>query len=293
MEKKPNVVEQTPVVENTTTTPEVIPPKEKDTKQILLIAIIVLLLTLLLLSVGIMAYQKGYLDNIFKKDQTEEQATGDEETTNDQEVTDTEEEQTEETDTTQTEQEKATETLYKGTTIQATVPTNWTVEEYYDGDGTDSLPDGTTWEGLTGLKIKKDSVEKFSVRAVSGIGFIGCPSYAKFSDYSPAHLAENQSIVDEIGDTMNILDYTNADYAEFEWLGTTFRRIGFEYFYDEQEGNSYFESPCVTGVLSIEGLDFTDSDGNGGGSYFYGAASGASNTELLTIDEILGSMKLL
>jgi len=277
MEKNPNVVEQKPLVEQPIA-PEVVKPKEKDKKQILLIAVIVLLVTLILLSLGILAYQNGYLDKVFKKETQEENA-------------DTQDEQTEDTDTTQ--EEKVVETLYKGTSIQATIPSNWTIEEYYDGDGTDSLPEGTTYEGFTGLKIKKDSEEKFSVRAVSGIGFVGCPMYAKFSDYSPAHLAENQVIADEIGDTMNILDYTNTDYEEFEWLGTTFRRIGFEYFYDEQEGNNYFEAPCTTGILSFDGLSFTDSDGNPGGSYFYGATTGTSSNDLLVIDRILNSMKLV
>lgn len=116
--------------------------------------------------------------------------------------------------------------------------------------------------------------------------------YAKFSDYSPAHLESNQSMADEIGEPMNITDYTSTKYSEFKWLGRDFRRIGLTYFYDEEPNNDYFEAPCVSGVLTIEGLNFTDSDGFTGEAYFYGASMNASEEDLLVVDEILDSMTL-
>ncbi|MDX9739425.1 MAG: hypothetical protein RBT33_03670 [Candidatus Dojkabacteria bacterium] len=253
------------------------PTKKKGISQkVLLIIIAILLFLLLILSLFFM-YKNGTFDSLLKKES---------------EVQQEDKEKEDITDQNKEENIQPKESYYEGETVKALLPDGWSVEEYYDGEGTDSLVEGAVYEGFTGLKIKKGSEEIFSVRAVSGIGFIGCPMYAKFSDYSPAHLESNQSMADEIGEPMNITDYTSTKYSEFKWLGRDFRRIGLTYFYDEEPNNDYFEAPCVSGVLTIEGLNFTDSDGFTGEAYFYGASMNASEEDLLVVDEILDSMTL-
>lgn len=92
---------------------------------------------------------------------------------------------------------------------------------------------------------------------------------------------------------MTLHDYTDTKYSEFEWLGITFRRVEKNYYYDTQEGNNYFESPCVTGLLTLEGLSYEDADGYKGEAYFYGPTEDATLSDLEIVDSILGSMELI
>ncbi|MFA5622665.1 MAG: hypothetical protein WC981_00280 [Candidatus Dojkabacteria bacterium] len=252
------------------------PTKKKGVSQKVLLIIIAILLFLLLILALFFMYKNGTFDTLFNKKTVLLQ----------------EDEGEDITDQNKEENNKPKETPYEGETVKALLPDGWSIEEYYDGEGTDSLVEDAVYEGFTGLKIKKGTEEIFSVRAVSGIGFIGCPMYAKFSDYNPSHLELNQSMADEIGEPMNITDYTSTQYSEFKWLDRDFRRIGLTYFYDEEPNNDYFEAPCVSGVLTIDGLNFTDTDGFTGEAYFYGASMNASEEDLLVVDKILDSMTL-
>lgn len=186
-------------------------------------------------------------------------------------------------------------TMFEGEVISAKLPKGWSIVEYFDGEGTESLPDmGGSYKGLTAIDIvNPKSKQVFTLQAVSGIGFVGCPNYALFEDDSPSYHAEQQSASDEMGDTLNIVDYRDQKYVEFEFLGVTFRRIGEKYFYDMKEGNNYFEPPCVEGVLTLEGLYFTDEEGHVYEAYFYGPTDDATSADLLVIDEILGSAELI
>ena len=245
----------------------------KDRKSLVLIIIIVILIFLLLVVGVLYAKQSGFIERILNTQEQQE----------DEEIT---EEQEEEDPT-------VMNVTIEGDTIRALVPEGWTVEEYYDGEGTESLVGDVTYEGFTGLKIMNGNKEVFSLRAVSGIGFIGCPMYAKFEDYSPEHLTENQSMANEIGETMNITDYSTAEYIQFEWLDRTFRRINQNYFYDDIPNNEFFEAPCMQGVVTFSGLQFVDSFGYTGTAYFFGADENATSEELLIVDEILESMELV
>lgn len=186
-------------------------------------------------------------------------------------------------------------TMFEGEIISAKLPKGWSIVEYFDGEGTESLPEEMgEYSGLTAIDIiNPNNLQVFTLQAVSGIGFVGCPNYALFDDDSPSYHAEQQSASDEMGDTLKITDYTNEDYIEFEFLGVTFRRIGEKYFYDMVEGNNYFEPPCVEGLLTLEGLYFTDENGHIYEAYFYGLTEDATTADLLVIDEILGSVDLI
>ena len=252
---------------------QVIPEENKpktDKKSLPIVLIIAVLFALLLITGGV-AYQSGLLNNLLNDQEKQNEKI--------------EEEQLEE-------DISIMKTTFEGETVTALVPDGWSIEEYYDGEGTESLVEGITYEGFTGLKIKKGTKEIFSLRAVSGIGIVGCPMYAKFLDYNPTHLIDNQSIANEIGDTMNVIDYSTVQYVEFKWLDKTFRRLGTEYLYDEVPNNDFFEAPCMQGVVTFAGFGFVDSSGYESNAYFFGAEENVTDDELLIVDEILESMEL-
>jgi hypothetical protein len=284
MEEEKKSVSNTPKVIDTT--PKVVQPKPKKTKAWLVVVVVIL--SLLLLGVSGYIVFTEFLQNqddeveVLEDDETEQEdsSTDDQE----EEVSDTEEE--EEDDGLNT---------FEGDVLRAELPDGWSVIEYFDGEGTDSLP-GTemVYEGLTALDIvSPDNRQVFTLQAVSGIGFIGCPQYAIFEDDNEAYRFEQESTSDELGETLNTIDYTDTEYEEFEWLGVTFRRVDDKYYYDTQEGTNYFEPPCVEGLLTLEGLYFTDEDGYIYESYFYGPTEDATDADLPTVDMILQSMELI
>ena len=267
------------------------PKKIIPKKKILIIAVIVLGVILTVIT-GYLVYTKLIKEKDTNTDQkntqVEENHNKEEDGTDVCEIgEDCEEEATDYTEDEYTD--------FEGVMISATLPDGWRIIEYFDGDGTESLPDmGLTYSGLTAFDIvNPEDKQVFTVQAVSGIGFEGCPDYAVFDDDSPSYHAEQESASTEMGETLNTTDYTDSEYVEFEWLGATFRRIDDKYFYDTQEGNNYFEPPCVDGLLTLEGLYFEDSDGYKYEAYFYGPTDDATEDDLIVVDKILESMELL
>ncbi len=184
--------------------------------------------------------------------------------------------------------------LFEGEHISASLPTSWRIEEYVDGQGSTMLTPGETYSGLTGLKIYKEDTLLFSMQAVSGLGFSGCPNYARFPDESKEYY--EQTLIDNevSGQELNIQDFTSSSYSEFEWLGVSFRRVGNTYVYDTISGNDYFESSCVFTLVSFYDLTTYRIDGKYGSSaYDFGATQSATTSDLETIDDILDSMALL
>lgn len=196
---------------------------------------------------------------------------------------------------TEEEEEEDKYTVFEGEVLSAQLPEGWSMVEYFDGDGTDSLPEEMgEYTGLTAIDIvNPDNLQVFTIQAVSGIGFVGCPNYPLFEDDNETYRLVQEGVSDEMGESLNITDYTDEDYVEFEFLGVTFRRIGEKYFYDTQEGNNYFEPPCIEGLLTLEGLYFTDEDGIKYESYFYGGTEDATLEDLKVVDEILSSIELI
>jgi hypothetical protein len=186
-------------------------------------------------------------------------------------------------------------TTFEGEVITAQLPLGWNIIEYFDGDGTDSLPgEPSDYNGLTAIDIiSDDNRQVFTLQAVSGIGFVGCPQYAKFEDNNESYEFQQESMNEEMGEEMEIFDYTDTEYVEFEFLDVTFRRIGNKYYYDTQEGNNYFEPPCVEGLLTLEGLYFTDESGYIYEAYFYGPTEYTIDDNLPIIDNILESIELV
>ncbi len=204
------------------------------------------------------------------------------------------EEQPEEDDIEEDTKETETLTPFDGEYISTEIPDGWEIEEYKDGEGTTMLPDIGGYTGLTGLKIFKGEQEIFFMQAVSGLGFAGCPNYAKFTDENPEYYSQIVEDNEIIGEDLNVTDYTNSQYQEFTWLGIPFRRIAKEYLYDETLGNEYFESPCVPSLISFENISlYTSEDGYESSTYDYGAKEDATEQDLLVVDQILADMKLV
>jgi len=184
-------------------------------------------------------------------------------------------------------------TTFTGETVTATLPEGWTMQEYYDGQGSEYLSEGPDYVGLTGIKIFNPSnTSMFYLAGVNGIGFAGCSEYYAFADDNPAYRAEAQDSADEMGEEMNINDFSNMPYAEYEVLGRTVRRIATKIYLDDEEGNNYFEAPCFNVVVTFEGLTYTDEDNYPYQAYFYGFNTTITGEELLKVDDILKSMSL-
>ena len=253
--------------------PESITPKPSRVKKLppLLVIILGLVLPLIVLFLYLLFFTKVLddLNLVNTKDENSQE--------NEQEVPQDEEEEE--------------LTTFEGDTFTAPLPEDWSIQEYYNGNGTDMLSDGV-YTGLTGLKIFKNDQEVFYMKAIYGIGFAGCPNYAKFTDESTTYY--NQILVDNqvSGTQLNVADYTEDEYSEFVWLSKTFRRVEREYTYDTVPNNSYFEPACVPTLVSFQGLEFQPQGGPAATSYDYGPTQGATLEDLDTIDTILEGMTL-
>lgn len=261
------VTATTPPVELTENTGK---PKKKSSLKILIIILAFLIFVAL-------AYYLIFTLNLFEKIGLDTSKTTTEEQNTQQDV----------------EEDIITLSPFKGEFISTQLPDGWSIKEYKDGEGTNMLTSGVTYTGLTGLKIFKGTTEEFYMQAVSGLGFAGCPYYAKFEDESTTYydkiLEDNQVS----GQEVTVTDYTNTKYEEFTWLGVPFRRIAKVYVYDTVLGNSYFESPCVPSLISFDEITLYTLDQNMGSStYDYGATEDATLEDLLIVDQILNDMEL-
>ena len=185
--------------------------------------------------------------------------------------------------------------IYNGEAIRAKLPSGWKIIEYFDGEEAPSLYDSMiNYLGLTGIEISSsDERNVFSIQAVADIGLLGCPTYPEFEDSSQEHLEEKRAQSEELGDIFDVIDYKDSEYIEIDFLGTTIRRMGGQYFYDTKPGNEYFEPLCVERIITLEELNFTDEDGNIYQSYIYGPTEDSTEEDLLIIDDILESVEVL
>jgi len=281
MDNVPNAVMETtppPVPQSTPQTIQEATPKPKKR-----VGLVVLAILLSLIVVGLLvyiAYEKEYIQIPFLSKTNSAQDT--EENGN-----------TDNSDATEADDAVAT-TTFTGDTVTATLPEGWTMQEYYDGQGSEYLSEGPDYVGLTGLKLfNPDGVQMFYLAGVNGIGFAGCSEYYAFADDNPAYRAQAQASADEMGDPMNINDFSSMPYFEYEMLGRTVRRIATKIYLDDEEGNNYFEAPCFNVVVTFEGLSYTDETNNPYQAYFYGFNTTITGDELLQVDSILESLSLV
>lgn len=265
------------VMETTTPTPKPTPKPKRNG------GLVALCICLALIIVGLLvyiAYEKEYIQIPFLSKTNSAQDTEEDTNTNDGDATEAD--------------ETVVTTPFTGDTFTATLPEGWTMQEYYDGQGTEYLSDGPDYSGLTGVKIfNPSSTQMFYLAAVNGIGFAGCSEYYAFADDNPAYRAQAQASADEMGDPMNINDFSSMPYFQYEVLDRTVRRIATKIYLDDEEGNDYFEAPCFNVVVTFDGLSYTDEDNSPYTAYFYGFNTAITGDELLKVDDILKSMKFV
>ena len=264
MDIEENVQESVPVVNQEDGS------NEGNGKDIWVILLNVFLALLTIFLLGYIAYKNGYidLDNILKT--KEENSSEDSENGEDNsEVLD----------------------AFNGEYISTMIPSDWSIVEYYDGEGTDMLVDGVAYTGLTGLEVLSGDTVIFKMGAVSGIGFVGCSELPIFSDSSDAYLAEMQEINDEVEMSMSTLDYTGEIYYDFNWLGKDFRRVDVYLYFDSVAGNNTFEPQCERTLITVPGLSFEDSSGYEGTAYTYEISETANSEELKMLDKALEGMQ--
>jgi len=278
MDTVPNGTMETPTPVPTPTPQTASKPKSKSNG-----GLVALCILLALIVVGLLvyiAYEKEYIQIPFlSKNNSAQDAEENGDTDN--------------TDATEADDVVAT-TTFTGETVTATLPEGWTMQEYYDGEGSEYLSEGPDYVGLTGIKIFNPSnTSMFYLAGVNGIGFAGCSEYYAFADDNPAYRAQAQASADEMGDPMNINDFSSMPYVEYDVLGRTIRRVATKIYLDDEEGNNYFEAPCFNVVVTFEGLSYTDEDNYPYEAYFYGFNTTITGDELLKVDDILKSMEVV
>ncbi|MHC1716614.1 MAG: hypothetical protein AB9915_01805 [Candidatus Dojkabacteria bacterium] len=248
---------------------------------VIILNILLALITILL--IGYIAYRNGYinLDNILNVKENNSSEDVEEENTGENA---SEENATEET------AEEAELKVFNGEYVSAIAPDGWLIVEYENGDGSEMLVDGVTYAGLTGIKISNGSKEVMKFEAVSGIGFVGCPEIPLFDDSSAAYKQEQETMNEEVGMDLTTVDYTDAEYSEFKFLGKTVRRVDTRLYYDTVVGNAFFEPQCERDFMTLKGLSFVDSYDYKGEAYEYTISDSSTDAELLILDGILASI---
>lgn len=276
---EPIITEKEPIMETTTPvelTENTGKPKKKSSLTILIIILAFLIFVAL-------SYYLIFTLKLFEKIDL----GSTDKTTEDQEVEESTDGDTQDENVIQS-------STFDGEFVTTQLPDGWSIKEYKDGQGINMLTSGVTYTGLTGLKIFKDTTEVFYMQAVSGLGFAGCPYYAKFDDESTAYYEQILEDNEVSGQDVTVTDYTDTEYEGFTWLGVPFRRIAKVYVYDTVLGNNYFESPCVPSLVSFDDITLYTMDENMGSStYDYGATKVSTQEDLLVVDQILNDMELI
>lgn len=274
MDTAPNVTSE---ISTPTSKPTAPKPKSNG-------GLVALCICLVLIVIGLLvyiAYEKEYIQIPFLSKTNSSSDTNEDTNTNDSSAT------TKSDDI-------VTTTTFTGDTVSATLPQGWSMQEYYNGQGTEYLSEGPDYNGLTGIKIFNTSnTSMFYFAAVNGIGFAGCSEYYAFADDNPAYRAQAQASADEMGEPMSIVNFNNMPYFQYEVFGRTVRRIATKIYLDAEEGNNYFEAPCFNVIVTFEGLSFTDETNQKYEAYFYGFNTTITGEELLKVDDILKSMKVV
>ncbi len=191
-------------------------------------------------------------------------------------------------------------TTYTGDTFQAELPQDWTMIEYYDGDGSESMVSGVDYSGLTGFEVRKNNIMVFKVSAVSGIGGVqGCSDIHKFADTSMTYVNEIINLSAEVGTTTNIVDYTSVDYSAITYLDRVLCRVNKTFFWDMNTATASFDTNCGLdgSAFPMGDVEFVMDEGtpmeSSSGLYWYDVSDTASAGDLTTLETILESVEEL
>lgn len=184
---------------------------------------------------------------------------------------------------------------FTGDYVTGEHPDDWTITEYFDGDGSDMLVDGSTYTGLTGLTIQSPSRTVFKLQAVYGIGGISaCSDYFEFPDSEAAYYTDivDQSAVHGI--TPTVTSYTAGDYTEFELFEKNVRRVDHNLYWDRDATDSYFNAECgISAQIFIFDSPTYTADAETKGDYQFTVDDTATDEELETLDALLNSLVAL
>jgi hypothetical protein len=195
-----------------------------------------------------------------------------------------------------TEEIPAATTTFVGDFLTVDLPDEWSLVEYEDGINDDNLTGMVTYTGLTGFEVldETDTIA-FAAHGAFGIGGIAfCENYYQFPDVSLTHYSDKADINIALGEAApTIVDYTATTYAEYEVLGTNWRRIEDKFYWDEVSTGTAFEAACGPIAMmapTYVGLSF-DADGTDATAYFTEILLGTADTvKLELLDDILESL---
>jgi hypothetical protein len=206
------------------------------------------------------------------------------------------------------EAEEKEEIEYLGTYIDTTLPEDWEVVEYMDGEGSDMLVSGSTYSGLTGLGIfDEEENEVFKLYAVDGIGGIEvCSEVAKFPDTPQSYIEKiNDLTIDYNANTDAdtampvVVDINIGEYTSFNFIDYVGRRVDDTYYWNGLENANPSEFHPLCGMsgsfLVFKTLSFElDNDGfkSLGYSYGYELVKDLSEEKLLILDSVMNSIVL-
>lgn len=158
-------------------------------------------------------------------------------------------------------------TTFEGEAVTAELPTDWEIIEYFDGDGTDMVVGGVTYNGLTSLEIINPSGQVvLEMDAVSGIGGTGyCNEIYSFTDTDPSYISDIETNNVAVSAEPYSIVPLSETYSSLNFLGVDVRRIVKNLYWDVQSGDSYFDPGCGISHAfhEIPDVNFTD----GGMSY--------------------------
>lgn len=179
---------------------------------------------------------------------------------------------------------------YEGTAINATLYPDWTIQEYFDGNGSNMLVEGVVYSGLTGITIARpDGTIVFRMKGVYGIGGVsGCMEYFQFPDDNAAYYAQVVADTAEIGEVPAVTVINDGTYVEYSFLGLRVRRAGTHLYWDKIDLNTFFEAACGIdqGIITPVDLTFTG-DGSNIGNYRIDIVNAPTADELDQLDAIL------
>jgi hypothetical protein len=182
---------------------------------------------------------------------------------------------------------------FAGTGVGAEIPEGWTINEYFNGDGSNMLVEGVTYTGLTGLEVvNPDSEVVFNLIALNGIGGTNeCPEYYHFADTDAAYQAAIIAQSTTEGTVPAVVNLVGTDYSELTLFDVNSRRIVTALYRDMTVGDATFDAACgiEADAWTIEEISFT-SDGSTNHTYDPTITPGTPDEELEILDVILDSL---
>ena len=183
---------------------------------------------------------------------------------------------------------------FAGTAVTGEHPEGWSIVEYFDGDGSDMLSEGSTYTGLTGLEVISPDHTVFTLKAIWGIGGIdACENFYEFTDTEPTYYNEIVTLnAESSSPAPTTVTITDADYSAFNVLGVSVRRVDHSLFRDDDTTDAFYNAVCGSiskMVFLFDDLSYT-ADSYTLNDYQFTVEDTATEEELVILEGILGSL---